>query len=35
MPNFPSYASNHAVISAGITRVLGASFPPEAERLDS
>jgi hypothetical protein len=35
MPNFPSYASNHAVISAGMMRVLGTSFPPEAERLDS
>lgn len=35
MPNFPSYASNHAVISAGITRVLGTSFPADRERLDS
>lgn len=35
MPNFPSYASNHAVISAGITRILGASFPADRERLDS
>lgn len=35
MPNFPSYASNHAVISAGITRIIGASFPPERDRLDS
>lgn len=35
MPNFPSYASNHAVISAGMTTVLGVNFPSERERLDS
>lgn len=35
MPNFPSYASNHAVISAGMTTILGTSFPAERERLDS
>lgn len=35
MPNFPSYPSNHAVISAGMMRILGASFPPERVRLDA
>ena len=35
MPNFPSYASNHAVISAGMVTVLGVSFPSERHRLDS
>ena len=34
-PNFPSYTSNHATISAGIMRILGTSFPSERERLDS
>jgi hypothetical protein len=34
-PNFPSYTSNHAVISAGITTILGTSFPADRERLDS
>lgn len=34
-PNFPSYTSNHAVISAGMMTILGASFPSERERLDS
>ena len=35
MPNFPSYTSNHALVSAGMMRVLGTSFPAERERLDS
>jgi hypothetical protein len=35
MPNFPSYTSNHAVISAGMMKILGTSFPAERERLDS
>ena len=35
MPNFPSYASNHAVISAGMMTVLGTSFPAERTRLDA
>jgi len=35
MPNFPSYTSNHAVISAGMMRILGTSFPAEREQLDS
>jgi membrane-associated phospholipid phosphatase len=34
LPNFPSYPSNHAAISAGMARVLGAAFPSEAARLD-
>jgi hypothetical protein len=35
LPNFPSYPSNHAAISAGMARVLGDRFPSEKERLDS
>jgi len=35
LPNFPSYPSNHATISAGMARVLGARFPSEAGRLDA
>lgn len=34
LPNFPSYPSNHAAISAGMARVLGAQFPSESVRLD-
>jgi PAP2 superfamily protein len=34
-PNFPSYPSNHAVISAGMARILGAMFPAEQSRLDA
>ena len=34
LPNFPSYPSNHAAISAGMARVLGDRFPSEARRLD-
>jgi membrane-associated phospholipid phosphatase len=34
LPNFPSYPSNHAAISAGMARVLGAAFPSERARLD-
>ena len=35
LPNFPSYPSNHAAISAGMARVLGDRFPSEKVRLDS
>jgi hypothetical protein len=35
LPNFPSYPSNHAAISAGMARVLARSFPAETERIDS
>jgi hypothetical protein len=35
LPNFPSYPSNHAAISAGMARVLGDRFPSEAARLDA
>jgi hypothetical protein len=34
-PNFPSYPSNHASISAGMAAVLGATFPAEKGRLDA
>lgn len=34
LPNFPSYPSNHAAISAGMARILGAEFPAEKARLD-
>lgn len=34
LPNFPSYPSNHAAISAGMARVLGAAFPAEKAKLD-
>jgi membrane-associated phospholipid phosphatase len=35
LPNFPSYPSNHAAISAGMARVLGDAFPAESARLDA
>lgn len=35
LPNFPSYPSNHATVSAGMARILGDRFPAEKERLDS
>jgi hypothetical protein len=35
LPNFPSYPSNHATISAGMAAILGATFPAEASRLDA
>jgi len=35
LPNFPSYPSNHAAISAAIARILGASVPAEQDRLDA
>jgi membrane-associated phospholipid phosphatase len=35
LPNFPSYPSNHASISAGMARVLGARFPWESARLEA
>lgn len=34
LPNFPSYPSNHAAISAGMARIIGAEFPSERRRLD-
>lgn len=34
LPNFPSYASNHAAVSAGMTTILGTIFPAEKQRLD-
>jgi membrane-associated phospholipid phosphatase len=34
LPNFPSYPSNHAAISAGMARVLADRFPSDRERLD-
>ena len=33
LPNFPSYPSNHAAISAGMADVLGSQFPAERLRL--
>jgi membrane-associated phospholipid phosphatase len=35
LPNFPSYPSNHATISAGMARILADRFPAEAARLDA
>jgi membrane-associated phospholipid phosphatase len=35
LPNFPSYPSNHAAISAGMARILGDAFPAERRRLDA
>lgn len=35
LPNFPSYPSNHAAISAGMARILGHVFPAEKVRLDA
>jgi hypothetical protein len=35
LPNFPSYPSNHASISAGMAAILGAAFPAERERLEA
>ena len=35
LPNFPSYPSNHAAVSAGMARVIAAQFPSETERLDA
>jgi membrane-associated phospholipid phosphatase len=33
LPNFPSYPSNHATISAAMAEVLAATFPDDAARL--
>lgn len=33
LPNFPSYPSNHASLSAAMAAVLGSTFPAEQERL--
>lgn len=35
LPNFPSYPSNHAAVSAGMARILGDRFPAETARLDA
>lgn len=35
LPNFPSYPSNHATISAAMARVLGDRFPSDKVRLDA
>lgn len=35
LPNFPSYPSNHAAISAAMSSILGAMFAAPATRLDS
>ena len=35
LPNFPSYPSNHAAVSAAMARVLGHAFPAERTRLDA
>jgi membrane-associated phospholipid phosphatase len=35
LPNFPSYPSNHAAISAAMAGILGAMFPAEKSRLDA
>jgi hypothetical protein len=35
LPNFPSYPSNHATLSAAMTVVLGDRFPAEKRRLDA
>lgn len=35
LPNFPSYPSNHAAISAGSAKVLGHMFPAERRRLNA
>jgi membrane-associated phospholipid phosphatase len=35
LPNFPSYPSNHAAISAGMAQILGDKFPAERARLDA
>ena len=35
LPNFPSYPSNHATLSAAMARILGDRFPSEKQRLDS
>lgn len=35
LPNFPTYPSNHAAVSAGMARVLSHVFPAEKRRLDA
>jgi membrane-associated phospholipid phosphatase len=35
LPNFPSYPSNHAAISAGMAGVLADRFPSQRERLNA
>jgi PAP2 superfamily protein len=35
LPSFPSYASNHAAVSAASTTVLGAMFPSERAQLNA
>lgn len=34
-PNFPSYPSNHATVSAGMAHILANRFPAERSRLDA
>jgi hypothetical protein len=34
LPNFPSFMSNHATLSAGMARIIGDRFPAERARLD-
>jgi PAP2 superfamily protein len=35
LPNFSSYPSNHATISAAMATILGATFPSESAQLDA
>jgi hypothetical protein len=35
LPNFPSYPSNHAAVSAGMARVLADRFPSDRQRFDA
>ncbi|HEX6309513.1 MAG TPA: vanadium-dependent haloperoxidase [Longimicrobiales bacterium] len=35
LPNFPSYPSNHAVVSGGMAAILSALFPAERKRLEA
>lgn len=35
LPNFPSYTSNHAALSAAMAAIIGSVFPEEGGRLDA
>lgn len=35
LPNFPSYMSNHATLSAGMARIIAHWFPSERDRLEA
>ena len=35
LPNFPSYASNHAALSAAMAAIIGSVFPEERRQLDA